>query len=673
MRKGATLYLLAMLMLGAQASLLSPGAHAATLGMTINTAIDAPDATLGDGVCATSLGLCSLRAAVQEINVRAQQGNNITIPTGVYLLSIKGSREDWGATGDLDLRVNVYIMGSPGTVIQAVPGFGDRLFDIPAGTNPNVTFNQMTLQGGLAPTDESGGGIRERGTGLLYITNVTVTGNAAGKSGGGLYQDAGSLRLTYSTFSANKAMANGGGIDFEGAAYATEFHHMTITGNKAFRGGGLGAFVSPGGTGSIPLLDLTTFDLNMTSPGGFGGGVAIARTWLVHATITGNTAAYGGGVELVPSSVPAILAGLVRVNGNHATRSGGGIYGACTPTCGTLLHVTLEANVAAQNGSAIYLNGGLSMEKVTVDANSTEGGGKYGGAIYHTGPAGAPLTMTNVTIGQNTNGPLAGALAVNSGSVDILRDVTIANNNGGSANGVAVTTTSAVPQVLNSIVSSTGLNCNRSLTSLGYNIDSSNGCGFNQTGDMRNTDPMLYPLSDNGGNTWTMKPSPVSPIVDAGDPFTCPVTDQRSVIRPVDGDGDGTPRCDMGAEETGVTALNSDIGITSATALVSGSTVTYTINLKSAGEWAGLETRFTDLLPPELGFESCDVTLGGVCDRTGNAITVTFDTIEVGDTPEITLVADIQGSGTISNSMSVWSMNPDWFPIDNVATVNIQV
>jgi hypothetical protein len=48
---------------------------------------------------------------------------------------------------------------------------------------------------------------------------------------------------------------------------------------------------------------------------------------------------------------------------------------------------------------------------------------------------------------------------------------------------------------------------------------------LNQAGDQNNIDPMLGPLQDNGGPTFTHLPSNNSPTIDAGDP-TLP-TDQR--------------------------------------------------------------------------------------------------------------------------------------------------
>jgi hypothetical protein len=88
-----------------------------------------------------------------------------------------------------------------------------------------------------------------------------------------------------------------------------------------------------------------------------------------------------------------------------------------------------------------------------------------------------------------------------------------------------------------------------SVTSEGYNIVSDLSCGFTGPGDVEGTDPLLGPLADNGGPTWTRQPGPLSPAIDAvlaGTAGLCDgsvPTDQRGVSRP---QGSG---CDIGAVE----------------------------------------------------------------------------------------------------------------------------
>jgi hypothetical protein len=68
------------------------------------------------------------------------------------------------------------------------------------------------------------------------------------------------------------------------------------------------------------------------------------------------------------------------------------------------------------------------------------------------------------------------------------------------------------------------------VTSHGYNVSSDDGGGYlTGPGDQINTDPMLGPLQDNGGPTFTHELLPGSPAIDAGDPSFAapPFYDQR--------------------------------------------------------------------------------------------------------------------------------------------------
>ena len=83
------------------------------------------------------------------------------------------------------------------------------------------------------------------------------------------------------------------------------------------------------------------------------------------------------------------------------------------------------------------------------------------------------------------------------------------------------------------------------VTSQGYSLSNDSGNGhLNGPGDQINTDPLLGPLQDNGGPTFTHALLPGSPAIDTGDPnFTPPPDfDQR---------GPGFPRVVNGRIDIG--------------------------------------------------------------------------------------------------------------------------
>jgi hypothetical protein len=64
-------------------------------------------------------------------------------------------------------------------------------------------------------------------------------------------------------------------------------------------------------------------------------------------------------------------------------------------------------------------------------------------------------------------------------------------------------------------------NCFGTMTSHGYNLSSDGSCNLNGTGDLNNTNPLLGPLQNSGGPTFTQALLPGSPAIDSGNPSGC--------------------------------------------------------------------------------------------------------------------------------------------------------
>lgn len=192
-------------------------------------------ADTADGACNSD---CSLREAILAAN--ANHGSDfILLGPGTYTLTLAGAGEDLGATGDLDVRDDVAIVGASAETTILDGGQLDRVLDVPAGVH--LEIQGVTIRNGRVAGP--GGGIRNAGT--LDLTRVVVAGNATTQAGfGGGISSAGSvsqLTLVQSTVSGNTA-EGGGGLALNGPARVS---NTTIAGNHAnSNGGGLYVFAN---------------------------------------------------------------------------------------------------------------------------------------------------------------------------------------------------------------------------------------------------------------------------------------------------------------------------------------------------------------------------------------------------------------------------------------------
>jgi hypothetical protein len=326
--------------------------------------------------------------------------------------------------------------------------------------------------------------------------------------------------------------AEGGGIIAAGTLTLTD---VTVTASTVSASGGTNAFSIGGGIANTGTLHLVLSSVsgnaatatNATSQNGPDGGgiwnngtLTLDRSTVVsnNATATaggGNTAsAHGGGIDNFGGSLTISRS---TINGNTASSSGGA-----------------NSNNATGGGISVGNQLGIitTLDRSTITANSASAGApvnaETGGGIEASGGAGSSFTVVSSTISRNS-----------------------------AANSANVISGSAAPSFKNTIVSNPlggGANCAALDTgSLGFNIEDTNSCSFDQASDKPSTNPMLDTLGGNGGPTETIGLLTGSPAIEAGSSSPGETTDQRGLLRPSDdlsvATAPGSDGSDIGAFE----------------------------------------------------------------------------------------------------------------------------
>jgi Right handed beta helix region len=418
--------------------------------------------------------------------------------------------------------------GTTCTLRQAIAtaASGDTInFSLPSGTTAIIlTSDQLLINKNLTISGPGANLLSvQRSTAVgtpqfrifeIDSSNVTISGltiangTTTVQSGGGGILASGTLTIANCTITGNSVSGSAaGGIGASGTVTIT---NSTISGNSANVGGGIY------GAGTIIIT-------NSTISGNTGGGIhsTVATTiTITNCTISGNTATTGGGID----NTGTITITNSTVSGNTATTNAAGIYNTNTIT---VTNSTISGNTAAGNGGGVYndTTGTVTFTSSTISGNSA--GGPGGGIINY-----GNVTITNSTISAN------GA----NGGGGIAHLANSQNNNHTSARNTI-------------IAKNTGNDFSGTLTSQGYNLignTSETTITGTTTGDQHNVDPLLGPLQDNGGPTFTQALLSGSTAIEGGN-SSGSSTDQRGFTRPVDSPvianasgGDGS---DIGAYE----------------------------------------------------------------------------------------------------------------------------
>ena len=267
----------------------------------VDTYLDEVDISSNDFSCVTATEHCSLRAAIFEAIIRADDYGDIIInlPAGTYVLDkteifqphyhlyiVRASQSKIIIQGVGPDQTIIQGNGKAGLfIVQESVEFRDLKFYNPY-TNGGVPaivdirsradiklIRTIVLDAGSyngaidvqadktylslentsmigSHTNYNGGAIRNMG-GVVIIRNSTISDNSANGLGGGIYSENGVLIIENSTISRNNSQTNGGGIYINGGKLSV--YNSTIYGNEVLGAASIAAATGLGGTSS-PLV-----------------------------------------------------------------------------------------------------------------------------------------------------------------------------------------------------------------------------------------------------------------------------------------------------------------------------------------------------------------------------------------------------------------------------------
>ena len=539
-----------------------------------------PDGAFGLLACASALGLLLVSApaaaATYVVDTTGDPGPGVTTSLRQAISQANATSNNFilfdpslnGSTitlqqGEIAINQPMYLVGPGADKLTISGNDASRIFNISTASNTPiaVTLADLTLSHGHAGGNHLGGAIyaanvsltlqdavfesnyahqggaifSHSGNGVASATKVartTITNNSTdpsfGQGGGILVWGGDTLQVVDSVISANTSSETGGGLIYD--VGSTAINNSLITGNSSSgTSGGLFVFHDAfSGVTSSVTIDNSTISGNSSTIHGGGLSLINVVATLTGDTISSNSTAYAGGGVFVFNSTSPVATQLTlqqsSVTGNNATKFGGGIdvSGAASVSIGRSLIAFNSVYDPSGGGGGLALHYAKTFASID---NSTI----YGNYAYNNGGGIGIFDAGTGNVTTFSNATIAGNLTFNYASNGILGAGTphidgciIASGTSHSGNQDVDGTFAEAYSLIRNVGSATLLIA---------------------PGNKNGQEPLLGPLTVNGGPTLSMLPMIGSPVLDAGPTTITSGVDQRGLPRFVNG------RVDMGSVE----------------------------------------------------------------------------------------------------------------------------
>ena len=466
-----------------------------------------------------------------------------------------------------------------------------------------VTIDDNTI-GGNVSQQKGGGGIMLRSNCHFDITNNGIRGNRAVVGGGGVRIEDSEGTVEGNEFKSNTSSNTGGGLAVVRSQVDVDDNDFSL--NKGAGGGGMQ--VSQGSTGLISSNRLVDNEAGV-NPGGGGIHIWQCSPQFVGNTVTDNTAGNAGGGVNIEDSSPLVQDNVIT--NNHAGDHGGGIS-MSVDSGPTIVGNLIADNTCSVKGGGIfgYDSAPLIRRNEIVDNQAPTAGG-----IHLTGSDG--FEVTNNIIARNRATIEGGGIHLTSNSHGNIINNTLVDNDLGAGGEAINCRNTCWPTIANNILAghTYGVRVkDQAAPTVEYNDAWDNNTNYEGVGGNPghiSCDPQFV---DRAGGDYHL--SAGSCVIDNGTQSGAPSSDFDGDARPLDGDGDGNPSWDRGADE-----YFNQVWVTKDVdkqVLEPGDLVTFTIVYRNNSASTVTGVVIDDILSDDLTNVSYDSTGPGVTPRGGS-------------------------------------------------------